>query len=209
MAITGIASNQNFRIPNWTGQLVRVKDKDLNAPPGGPANNDAYLVGPAGSGLWASHSLAYTQWNSGAAAWQFVAAVEGMVVWVDDENLLYTFDGAAWVSNPKGVLAVAYAASLNLDTSAYKDFEIGPLTGNLAITLTNGVDGSEGLINVKQDGGGVRTVSIVAAGRTVIKSTSIASLAAALGAGAQTVYWYRLYTIDGVGYLQLSIDFLA
>jgi hypothetical protein len=108
-----------------------------------------------------------------------------------------------------GILAVAYAATLNLDVSLYKDFEIGPLTGNLAITLTNGVDGSEGLINVKQDGGGVRTVSIVAAGRTVIKSTSIASLAAALGAGAQTVYWYRLYTIDGVGYLQLSIDFLA
>jgi len=106
-------------------------------------------------------------------------------------------------------IAVAYAATLNLDVSAYSDFEIGALTGNCAITLINGVDGDEGLINVKQDGGGVRTVSIVAAGRTVIKSTSIASLAAALGAGAQTVYWYRFYTIDGVGYLQLSIDFLA
>jgi len=97
MSITGIASNQSFRTPNWPGQLVRVKDKDLNAPPFGPANNDAYLVGPAGSGLWALHSLAFTQWNSGAAAWQFVAATKGMVVYVDDENLVYVFNGTAWV----------------------------------------------------------------------------------------------------------------
>jgi len=112
------------------------------------------------------------------------------------------------VSTP---LAVPYAASLSLDTSPQrdKDFEIGPLTGNLAITLIKGVDGAEGLINVKQDGVGGHTVSIAAAGRTVVKSTSIASLAAAVGVNAQTVYWYRFYTVNGVGYLQLSVDFLA
>jgi hypothetical protein len=96
MTISGIGGNQSPLQPNWPGQLVRVKDKDLNAPPGGPANNDAYLVGPAGSGLWATHSLAYTQWNSGAAAWQFVKAAKGMVVYVDDEDLTYVCNGVTW-----------------------------------------------------------------------------------------------------------------
>jgi hypothetical protein len=72
--------------------------------------------------LWSSHSLAYTEWDSGAAAWQFVAAVEGMVVWVADENLVYTFDGAAWVQvagAPAAVPFVTISDTVSADQDDY------------------------------------------------------------------------------------------
>ena len=122
-----------------------------------------------------------------------------------------TVDWAAWfrLGRPRP-LWVPYAATLSLDVSAYRDFEIGALTGNCAITLVNGLDGDEGLINVVQDGTGLRTVSIAASGRTTVSSAAIASLAAATTAAAETIYWYRFYADgNGVARLQQSIDFLA
>jgi len=108
-------------------------------------------------------------------------------------------------------IEVPYAASLSLDVSllSSKDFEIGLLTGNCDIALTGGYDGAEGLINVSQDGTGGYAVTIAAAGRTEIKSASLASLTAAPEPGAHTVYWYRFYTVNAVGYLQVSMDYLA
>ena len=108
-----------------------------------------------------------------------------------------------------GLLAVPYAAVLTLDVSAHRDFEVGALTGNCAITLVNGADGSEGLINVVQDTTGGRTVTIAATGRTVVRSTSLGSLTALATASAQTIYWYRFHTVGAVAYLQVSMDYLA
>lgn len=88
--------NQWPNVPNWPGQLSRVKDKDLNAPPGAPADGDTYLVGPVGAGLWATHSLAWTRWIATSNVWYFVEASKGMVVYVDDEDLTYVCNGVAW-----------------------------------------------------------------------------------------------------------------
>jgi hypothetical protein len=47
--------------------------------------------------LWAPHSLAWTRWIAQSSVWYFVAATKGMVVYVDDEDLVYVFNGVAWV----------------------------------------------------------------------------------------------------------------
>jgi hypothetical protein len=74
-----------------------VKDKDLNSPPGGESEGDRYLlVGGAAAGAWAGKDDSIAQINS--SAWGFTAPTEGMAVYVDDENTIYVYTGAAWVT---------------------------------------------------------------------------------------------------------------
>ncbi len=70
-------------------------DKDLATPPGSPSEGDVYIVGSSATGDWASHDndIAYYL-NS---AWAFITPNEGMVLWVNDENMLYVWDGSSWV----------------------------------------------------------------------------------------------------------------
>lgn len=58
-------------------------------------------------------------------------------------------------------IAVAYAASVVLDmsTAAKPVFNIGVLTGNIAIDFTNGVDGQEATVITTQNGVGSKTIT--------------------------------------------------
>jgi hypothetical protein len=72
----------------------QVLDKDLNDPPGTPAEGDRYIVGASPTGAWAGHGLDIA-WYDGAA-WQFDNPEEGWFVYVADENKFYLFNGTAW-----------------------------------------------------------------------------------------------------------------
>ena len=72
----------------------QVLDKDLNDPPGTPAEGDRYIVGGTPTGAWATHA-ADIAWYTGSA-WAFDNAEEGWFVYVADENKFYLYDGAAW-----------------------------------------------------------------------------------------------------------------
>lgn len=74
-----------------------VLDKDLTAPPGGPANGDRYIVASGGSGAWASQDGNVAEYVSASASWSFQAPSEGWMAWAADENLLYRHTGSAWV----------------------------------------------------------------------------------------------------------------
>ncbi|NMZ77660.1 DUF2793 domain-containing protein [Pseudomonas nitroreducens] len=74
-----------------------VKDKDLSAPPGSPANGDVYIVAASPTGLWAGHATHIAFWSSDAAAWEFVVPKEGWKFEPTDEDVVYRFDGAAWM----------------------------------------------------------------------------------------------------------------
>jgi len=71
-----------------------VKDKDLTAPPGTPAEGDRYIVAAGASGAWAGQSgkIAYYY----LAVWNFDAPTEGWKAWVEDEDKTYTFTGTVW-----------------------------------------------------------------------------------------------------------------
>jgi hypothetical protein len=101
-------------------------------------------------------------------------------------------------------LATAYGAALNLDVAAANDHEIGSLTGHIALTLTNGIDGCSGTIMVKQAGPGSYTCSFAAAGRTVMRDTLTASIQPATAVGAVTLYAYYYATVGGTAYLIIA-----
>jgi len=75
-----------------------VKDKDLSAPPAATKGH-RYIVAATGSGDWTGHTGDIAIGNG--SGWDFVTKAEGLITWVEDENLYYYFDGSNWiVSNP-------------------------------------------------------------------------------------------------------------
>lgn len=85
------------------------KDRDLSAPPGSPAQGDCYLVAAAPTGAWTGQVGKVAIYIN--TAWSFVAAKEGFLFWVDDENVLILYDGAAW--NVVGVSTGAFLQVAN------------------------------------------------------------------------------------------------
>jgi hypothetical protein len=71
-----------------------VLDKDLSTPPGGPGVGDRYIVNPTGTGAWAGHDNEIAEWDG--SVWVFSVPDNGTVAKVEDENLWYMSDGAAW-----------------------------------------------------------------------------------------------------------------
>jgi len=76
-----------------------AKSKAVTTPPGSPAAGDVYIVAALPTGAWAGQAgnIAYFD-----TVWRFITPREGITLWVNDEDLSYSFDGAAWVltSNP-------------------------------------------------------------------------------------------------------------
>jgi hypothetical protein len=65
-------------------------------PPGTPAQGDRYLLPASPVGVWASQGGKLAMWLDGA--WNYATPREGWQLWVSDENLALSFDGAAWVA---------------------------------------------------------------------------------------------------------------
>lgn len=76
-----------------------AKSRAIATPPASPAAGDLYIVAASPTGDWAGQvgKLAYFD-----SIWRFIAPLEGITLWVNDENLVYSYDGAAWVlsNNP-------------------------------------------------------------------------------------------------------------
>lgn len=90
-----------------------VKDKDLNAPPGSPANGDVYIVGTSPTGLWSGKAKQIAFWSSDAGAWVFVQPKEGWKFEPTDEDVVYRYDGTNWVSYGGGFTGGTLSSALN------------------------------------------------------------------------------------------------
>lgn len=171
-----------------------VKDKDLNAPPGSPADGDVYIVGPSPTGLWTGQANKITFWSADALEWVFVTPREGWKFEPTDEDITYRYSGSAWVEWSAG--------GGDWDALATPAISSGTLTINLAdptwyrvtlnqnvttITFTNFPTGKVPVFAIEfvQDGTGGRTVtwpgSVVADDGGSIPSP-------ATTAGAATIY---------------------
>lgn len=73
-----------------------VKDKDLETPPGGESKGDRYIVKVNG-GDWSAGAAKDIATYVTGTTWLYDTPVEGWIVWVDDENEFYVFDGTNWV----------------------------------------------------------------------------------------------------------------
>jgi hypothetical protein len=91
---------------NMNGNLKKVGlllylsavSRAVSTPPGTPTDGDAYIVGPAATGLWAGHEDDVAVWVSADSAWTFYAPHRGFAMPVEDENAIVAWDGSAWHS---------------------------------------------------------------------------------------------------------------
>lgn len=72
-----------------------VIDRDLATPPGSPAQYAAYLVPSGATGDWNSRDgdIAFNY----DSTWYFMTPVEGMRLWVADEDVFIQYDGTDWL----------------------------------------------------------------------------------------------------------------
>ena len=118
-----VTHNESLRVLDVVVQLS-IKDRDLTAPPGSPANGDRYIVGASATGDWAGEDGNVAAYQDGV--WAFYTPNEGWLSWVDDENILLKYDGASWSE---------FVGSLNLTQLA--DGTVTQLGVNTASDTTN------------------------------------------------------------------------
>jgi hypothetical protein len=94
--------NTNLELLQWLIQ-AGVADVDLSTPPGSPNIGDFYIVGPSATGAWAGEEESIAVWwqdgDDASAEWKFLApdaGMEGLTVWIADENEYAVWTGAAW-----------------------------------------------------------------------------------------------------------------
>ena len=81
-----------------------VISQTTSAPPGSPSVGDAYIIGPSATGAWAGEEKNLAIWwqrpSQGSPAWFIIDMTtlpEGILVYVQDENLPMVWDGtSAW-----------------------------------------------------------------------------------------------------------------
>ncbi|MEZ5691471.1 MAG: DUF2793 domain-containing protein [Rickettsiales bacterium] len=76
-----------------------AKSRVIATPPVSPAAGDVYIVAASATGDWLGQDSNITYFDD---IWRFITPLEGMTLWVSDEDLLYSYDGGNWVisSNP-------------------------------------------------------------------------------------------------------------
>lgn len=96
--IPEVAVNETDTILEAFANAAHFKSRSTAAEPGSPSDGDMYLLTGSPTG---------TNWSGNAnkialflnTAWIFRTPKEGWFGWVDDENTIIAYDGAAWVAN--------------------------------------------------------------------------------------------------------------
>jgi hypothetical protein len=75
----------------------KVKTRVLATPPVSPTKGDRYILPSAGlSGAWVGHGTQIAE-CSGPSSWDFIIPSTFFTVWVEDEAILYNWNGSSWV----------------------------------------------------------------------------------------------------------------
>lgn len=120
-----------------------VISRTLSAPPGAPANGDAYIVGAAPTGAWAGKAANIAVWttqkptddtNTLVAQWEFYPPRAGMCVWVVNDTDFMIYNGTVWTfdTNHAGItqfqVASTAAASALLGANSPATVPAAPYT---------------------------------------------------------------------------------
>ena len=94
-----------------------VLDKDLLTPAAlTPTTGDRYIVGSPASGDWTGHETAIAEYSTDH--WDFDVVSAGITAYVNDEETLYLFSGAAWEPVFKAVYGSSEPPSVGYTTGA-------------------------------------------------------------------------------------------
>ena len=75
-------------------------DQNLTTPPGDPNEGDLYIVATGATGEWAGHDREIAYFHQ---IWRFIVPKEGMSLWVNDEDVIYSYNGFDWTPAGGGV----------------------------------------------------------------------------------------------------------
>lgn len=75
-------------------------DKDLTTPPGSPSEGDVYIVAASATGDWNGEDGNIAYFNQ---IWRFITPREGISLWVNDEDAIYSYNGSSWTPAGGGI----------------------------------------------------------------------------------------------------------
>ena len=122
----------------------RVLDRNLTAPPGSPAEGDAYIVAATATGAWATHEAKIAFYQN--AAWQFITPTNGMSVFVVDEKAQFNYSAveSLWyplqpIWSTSEVWTGRYGSASTMVYQKCFSFALGDGVGSLAVahSITN------------------------------------------------------------------------
>lgn len=76
------------------GLGAAVESAGLDIPPLAPAPGQCWILGSSPTGVWLGQPGALACWTE--AGWRFLPAVEGLSVWVKDQQLWTVREGSTW-----------------------------------------------------------------------------------------------------------------
>ncbi|MEX1180677.1 MAG: DUF2793 domain-containing protein, partial [Cucumibacter sp.] len=124
---------------------LAVKDRDLTAPPGSPAEGDCYIVGAGATGAWSGEDGAIAAYQ--ASGWNFFPPNEGWLAWVEDEDSLVGWDGAGWIAASGG--SVNPAALVGVNATADTTNRLSVRSNAILFDAIDAVESGDGDVRVK------------------------------------------------------------
>ena len=139
-----VTLNETLRLIDTLVQLAIV-DRDLNAPPGSPAEGQRWIVkaSPSPTGVWAGHGNHIAAWQDGD--WVFCLPQVGWLAYVVDEGALVAWSGTAWVDALSMLSILQNIALLGVGTTADTTNPFSAKLNNalwVAKTVAEGGDGN-------------------------------------------------------------------
>jgi hypothetical protein len=167
--------------------LAIVTDRDLAAPPVSPADGAMYLVAASPTGAWSGMAGKIAMFV--VDHWRFVTPVEGVAMWVKDEDALLVYDGADWTDPTQDAVDAAVAAAIaTLDLDALADVNApAPAEGEVLMWDDIGGEWVSALPPGSGGGSGGTVPNGGGGGQVLAKGTGI----------DQDVDWFSLY--EGIG----------
>ena len=132
----------NTALRQIEGRTIKVKSRTTTAQPGSPAAGDTYILPASATGTdWAGNDGKIGQFYGGA--WVFYIPIEGIRVWVDDEDVRVVYDGSTWNGPRNPILSKSVAhgspiadVTLSVAESENDIFEFaGALLANINIIV--------------------------------------------------------------------------
>lgn len=134
-----VPHNEALRVLDAIVQLS-VADRTLTTPPGSPSEGDRHLVASGAIGAWAGQTGRIAVYEAGL--WAFYQPQPGWRAWVEAENALIVWSGAAWT----GILGAQLSID-RLGVSATPDPTNRLSVASPAVLLNHAGTGSEVTIN--------------------------------------------------------------
>jgi hypothetical protein len=66
----------------------------VDTPPAAPVTGQCWIVGDAPLEAWSGQAGALAAWTDGG--WRFVAPIEGMAVWIENDGIVWRRVGGSW-----------------------------------------------------------------------------------------------------------------